>query len=236
MNHKQASKEAFTRSYGHNGKRDFLPFEEARKVVRSLGIKKVQDWTSYCASGKKPYDIPANPTTIYKDHWRGWADWLGTGNTKKLTLAINKDVIEQAKNARINISSMTERLLQSYMIDMEGSSKDDVAKAYESLFDTMKPILQKYDTDIQVGDNLDENPAGYKVFLDANNGLYLMENTYSRKSSSSIKEVLRYLYAPDDIIEKLIFVALESADNNKKEIIELNLALRFLKVIFDNDQ
>ena len=52
--------------------------------------------------------------------------------SKKLTLAINKDVIDQAKNAGINISSMTERLLQSYMIDMEGSSKDDVAKAYGS--------------------------------------------------------------------------------------------------------
>ena len=24
---------------GYNGKKDFLPFEEARKVVRSLGIK-----------------------------------------------------------------------------------------------------------------------------------------------------------------------------------------------------
>ena len=131
---------------------------------------------------------------------------------------------------------MTERLLQSYMIDMEGSTKDDVVKAYETVFDTMKPILQKYDTDIQVGVNLDENPAGYKVYLNPNNGLYLMKNTYSKKSSSSIKEVLRYLYAPDDIIEKLIFVALESADNNKKKIIELNLALRFLKVIFDNDQ
>jgi hypothetical protein len=241
MNHKQIrpvkEAKAFASSLGHNGKRDFLPFEEARKVVRSLGIKNVYDWTSYCTSGKKPSDIPANPPTIYKDHWRDWVDWLGTGNTKqKLTLAINKDVIDQAKNARINISSMTERLLQSYMIDMEGSSKDDVAKAYESLFDTMKPILQKYDTVIQIGDNLDENPAGYKVFLDANNGLYLMENTHSRKSSSSIKEVLRYLYAPRDIIEKLIFVALDSADNNKKKIIELNLALRFLKVIFDNDQ
>jgi hypothetical protein len=226
---------AFARSLGHNGKRDFLPFEEARKVVSSLGIKKTNDWITYCTSGKKPSDIPVNPTTAYEDDWTSWEDWLGT-KKQKLTLAVSKDVIKQAKNARINISSMTERLLQSCMIDIEGSSKDDVAKAYESLFDTVKPILQRYDTVIQVGENLDENPAGYKVFLDANNGLYLMKNTYSRKSSSSIKEVLHYLYAPHDIIEKLIFVALDSADNNKKKIIELNLALRFLKVIFDNDQ
>jgi hypothetical protein len=112
-----------------------------------------------------------------------------------------------------------------------------VVKAYENLFETMKPILQKYDTVIQVGGNIGENPAGYKVFLDANNGLYLMENTQLRKiSNTSVREVLRYLYAPDDIIEKLIFVALDSAESNKKKIIEFNLALRFLKMIFDNDQ
>ena len=214
------------------------PFKEARAFVHFLGLKNAYDWTTYCKSGKKPSDMPANPTAIYREQWKGWGDWLGTGNIKqKLTLAINRDVIEQAKNAGINISSMTERLLQSYIIDMKGSTKDDVVKGYENLFDTMKPILQKYNAVIQVGENVGENSGGYKIFLDANNDLYMMENTPSRRiSNTSIREVLHYLYTPHDIIEKLIFVALDSAESNKKKIIELNLALRFLKMIFDNDQ
>lgn len=27
----------------------------------------------------KPEDIPANPRQTYKDEWKGWGDWLGTG-------------------------------------------------------------------------------------------------------------------------------------------------------------
>jgi hypothetical protein len=215
--------------------RRYRPFREARALVHSLGLKNVSEWTTYCKSANKPNDIPASPYAIYADQWKSWGDWLGTGIIKqKLTLAVNKDVIEQAKSAGINISSMTERLLQSYMIDRETSTKDDVAKAYENLFDTMKTILQKYDAAVQVGENSGDKSADYKVFLDANNGLYLMENTQSRKiSNTSIKEVLSYLYAPRHIIEKLIFVALDSAEINKKKIIELSLAQRLVKVIFE---
>jgi hypothetical protein len=215
--------------------RKFMPFREARTFVQSLRLKNISEWTTYCKSAKKPDDVPANPYSIYKDQWKSWGDWLGTGNKQKLTLAINSDVIEQAKSAGINISSMTERLLQSYVIDRETSTKDDVVRAYEYFFDTLKTILQKYDAIVQVGENVRDNSADYKVFLDAN-GLYLMENAQARKIPIPIKEVLNYLYAPHHIIERLIFVALDSAESNKKKIIELNLALRLLNVIFNNGQ
>jgi hypothetical protein len=35
---------------------------------------------AYCRSGKKPPDIPANPSGVYaKVGWAGFGDWLGTG-------------------------------------------------------------------------------------------------------------------------------------------------------------
>ena len=61
-------------------RRNWRPFEEARKFVRSLDLKKENEWRVYCKSGKKPADIPATPAGVYKNKgWTGMGDWLGTG-------------------------------------------------------------------------------------------------------------------------------------------------------------
>jgi Phage-integrase repeat unit len=57
----------------------FRPFNEARQFVHSLDLKGQTAWNKYCKSGKKPQDIPANPRRTYKQEWKGWGDWLGTG-------------------------------------------------------------------------------------------------------------------------------------------------------------
>jgi len=61
--------------------REFLSFEQARKFVRSLKLKKLEEWKEYSKSGKRPHDIPSNPNIAYKGKgWKGYGDWLGTGN------------------------------------------------------------------------------------------------------------------------------------------------------------
>jgi len=60
-------------------KKQYRSFEEARKFVRSLGIKSQRQWTAYCKSGKKPKDIPTNAQRFYKNKgWKNYGDWLGT--------------------------------------------------------------------------------------------------------------------------------------------------------------
>jgi hypothetical protein len=60
--------------------REYRPFNEARAFVHGLGLKSVREWGDYCKSGKKPADIPAQPSNTYADAgWLGWGDWLGTG-------------------------------------------------------------------------------------------------------------------------------------------------------------
>jgi hypothetical protein len=60
----------------------FLPFDEARKFVRKLGLKSQFEWKQYCQSGKLPLNFPRTPEGVYKNsnEWREWGDWLGTGN------------------------------------------------------------------------------------------------------------------------------------------------------------
>jgi hypothetical protein len=46
------------------------PFKKARAFVRDLGCKSQVEWFDYCTSGKKPTDIPSNPTLAYAG--KGW--------------------------------------------------------------------------------------------------------------------------------------------------------------------
>ena len=66
---------------GNVHKKDFLPFEEARKFVHSLKLKNGKEWQRYCKSGHRPDNIPSTPHTAYKN--KGWiylGDWLGINN------------------------------------------------------------------------------------------------------------------------------------------------------------
>jgi hypothetical protein len=65
----------------------YRSFQEARKFVRSLGLKNHKEWTEYCKSGDKPEDIPATPNKTYKNKgWKNNGDWIGTGRIH------NKDI------------------------------------------------------------------------------------------------------------------------------------------------
>ena len=56
-------------------------FIEARDFVHTLNLKSKNDWPKYCSINKRPIDIPAAPDRSYKHQgWKGWGDWLGTGN------------------------------------------------------------------------------------------------------------------------------------------------------------
>ena len=79
---------------GWRGMRDWLgsgwrPFEEAREFVRSLGLRRHEDWIKYCKGelpekGTKPEDIPGTPNYVYKDKgWIGLRDWLGTSRNRR---------------------------------------------------------------------------------------------------------------------------------------------------------
>ena len=59
--------------------REYLPFEEARAFTQSLRLRSVPEWTAYCTSGDKPTTIPRQPDTVYKEKWKSFGDWLGTG-------------------------------------------------------------------------------------------------------------------------------------------------------------
>jgi len=59
--------------------REFLPFLEAREYIRSLGLKNVHEWETWCKTGQRPDYITTHPNRTYKKEWISMGDWLGTG-------------------------------------------------------------------------------------------------------------------------------------------------------------
>ena len=53
--------------------RQYRSFQAARAFVRSKELTNVREWKTFCRSGGKPDDIPANPYVVYKAEWRGMA-------------------------------------------------------------------------------------------------------------------------------------------------------------------
>ena len=67
--------------------RDYLDFIKAKKFVRTLGIKRENEWILYCRSGAKPDNIPSKPERVYKNKgWCGIGDWLGTNRVANFNL------------------------------------------------------------------------------------------------------------------------------------------------------
>jgi len=68
------------------GKMEFCSFNEARKYARKLGLKKRDDWNAHNLlrfkrhNRKTRMDVPRDPRDVYKNEWKGWGDFLGTGN------------------------------------------------------------------------------------------------------------------------------------------------------------
>jgi len=56
----------------------FGSFDDAREWARQHGIASFREWRARAAKGL-PSTIPANPQQVYKDNWRGWGDFLGSG-------------------------------------------------------------------------------------------------------------------------------------------------------------
>jgi hypothetical protein len=59
--------------------REYRSFKHAHRFVRRVGLRSSAEWREYCASGRKPVDIPSNPNTVYKRQFKGFGYWLGTG-------------------------------------------------------------------------------------------------------------------------------------------------------------
>ena len=61
------------------GENYYLDFEKAKNIVHKLKIKSTSAWTKMIRKNLIPKNIPRYPRTAYKERFKGWGDFLGTG-------------------------------------------------------------------------------------------------------------------------------------------------------------
>jgi superfamily II DNA or RNA helicase len=89
----------------------YLPFDIAHKHILKLKLKSQREWKIFCASNKKPINIPSNPNTVYaKNGWINFGHWLGTGRRRMKdivfsTIANSKEIV-----LKLNLRSRDEYL------------------------------------------------------------------------------------------------------------------------------
>lgn len=150
---------------------------------------------------------------------------------QKLTLSVEKELVEKAKKLGVNISEITETVLKhvSETGVKEVVTKDEVNTGYKKLFSVMLPLMKKFGAAITVGEVIEDsygvNSHHEPVCLLENGDLYVpgFEETiaFENVSFNSKKEIL------SSFINSLI----EASENNKEELKELEIFSRVIEAL-----
>jgi post-segregation antitoxin (ccd killing protein) len=165
---------------------------------------------------------------------------------QKLTLdIINKNVIQRAKAAGINVSAVTEYLLNAITHKSnDGNTRDDLVRVYEVLLSNAWSLLAKYDQmggyDIDVGEyGYDTEKRLKKVIcFDTLMGLSICYEDHGNPIEADIpvERVLDVLYEPMKIIENIIISLTYAAETNKQRLDQLKSALQLVKTLSDEEE
>jgi hypothetical protein len=69
---------------------DMLPFAVGRAYAWKLKLRSQKEWKEWSKSGQRPFNIPSNPQTTYRDDgWISMPDWLGNGGTSNQARHVN---------------------------------------------------------------------------------------------------------------------------------------------------
>ena len=161
---------------------------------------------------------------------------------QKLTLALNKDVIQRAKDAGINISAITEQLLSALTFEPVGNTKSDLVTVYEKFFTSIQTVLDKYNATVRVGkgysyfttsDKKVETEV-YDIYLD-NKILYIWADYFEEPVLIEVKNEIENMFSPTEILENLVNSVISGAERNTDTIQEMKFALRFLKTLSNHE-
>ncbi len=73
---------------------------------------------------------------------------------QKLTLSVDRKVIEHAKELNLNISEITEQVLKGFTFEPKAKEGEELLNKYKELFKIMLPPLKKFRGSVEVGSML----------------------------------------------------------------------------------
>lgn len=163
---------------------------------------------------------------------------------QKLTLTVDSDTVEAAKKLGLNISEETERLLQSYTFDPEGTDRATTNTEYCELLSRTDRLVSKYGLVFCVGsydgwDGEELHPGGPVFYHGAGqfssvpevtsmHALQTLEEFEDTEETQGIQTSVKF-FRPTQIL-KNFFAAVDEAKRARREEVE---GLAFARTLID---
>ncbi|MFZ3385258.1 MAG: type II toxin-antitoxin system CcdA family antitoxin [Candidatus Methanoperedens sp.] len=145
---------------------------------------------------------------------------------QKLTLSVDKELVEKAKKLGVNISEITETVLRhvSETEMKEVVTQDEVNSGYKKLFDAMLPSLKKFGTSVTIGNMIDsDHSLDVELLTNGEFWLSAIEETTSFESIS--------FHSPKVILSKFIESLIRASEINKEQLKELEIFRRIVEAL-----
>jgi hypothetical protein len=161
---------------------------------------------------------------------------------EKLTLSVDKGVVEKAKELGINISEITENVLKGYTSPKPDGSVYD---AYRELFESIIPLLREFDCEVKVAES-------YIEFEDdkGNTDSMLQDQTYLTQYNKfhtkdfinnedyyghDIKRIPSHEFLPaNEIIENMVDELIKSQGKRKEKLDQIMMAKRIIQAMSES--
>lgn len=151
---------------------------------------------------------------------------------QKLTLSVEKELVEKAKKLGVNISEVTETVLRhiSRTESKEVVTAEDIKEAYRKLFDAMLPTMKKFNTAVDVGILDIYDIDGYledthHVELLPSGEFWIIEMV----QTVDFKEI--HFKEPEKILSNYIDSLVEISEKNKEELKKLEIFRRIIEAL-----
>lgn len=157
----------------------------------------------------------------------------------KLTLSVDKEVVEKAKGLGMNLSGIMEDVLRGFTFKPSKTDIDSVYSGYEDIFKLMKSSLRDYDASVVVAEDPIYDDKGHlfdegKIYL-LRDGTFW--NEFSEVTFKDIREIPLYSFlSPPKILSYFVSALSNAKEKRQEKLGELELAKRILQAIINSSE
>lgn len=159
-------------------------------------------------------------------------------NKSKLTLSVDKEIVNKAKGLGLNLSEITERVLRSFTFTPSKTDRETIYEAYRGMFDIMLPLLKEYDTYVIVAKTT-EDIQDDNTFLELEWELLAdgtLWNSDFEVEYIEITSIPTYAFLePPKILFNFITSLANAKERRKEKLEQIELAKRILSAIIDSE-
>jgi len=151
---------------------------------------------------------------------------------EKLTLSVDKEVVEKAKKLGINISDITEKVLKGYTSAQKPGKERSLSDGYQELFDSIIPLLKEFDVNVVVANGyvVEDEEVGpqypYSIYLESDGSFWqdIFESSFTDIKKIKLNEFL----SPKKILANLVDALVRSKQTKEEKLKEILMAKRII--------